>query len=578
MRDWTDVAGPGGGSEGNGPYDLEAEYDSLYELKEAEYVSKEDGSLRRRMTYSYDRLGDMTGRHTVNGSVETDSPGEYYEKWFGTAQFDPDHPHRLVQAVGREGMWVDVRYDEIGGVTSIRVVNTEVGRDEHIDLIRDWNGQVVELMGWGSSGSKHEWNLYDATGKRVVKVVERGAGNQVSEYIAADFEVRPWGMGPIRSVQDEGERVARVEQGEGGEEVTWLVHDHLGSLRVSLDGRGAAKQTLSPLPFGGEEAKTGHDHEPYVFTGKEREQEWGLVYFGARWLNPALGRWMSADPEALSWGEAAYGYANNNVLILVDPEGGSPVAVLIGRPIAERTKKFRAMGFVVESFRRYPPVRRPVAAMRKALAVVWKGHHWMPRGSRQLVTKSDPEGVLIKEKWFAKRYSFNRVRLFMHSGCNTMTWESLRNYRKIFPRAILAGWVGQGPNTKRDYIAEWVGKATRHFGGANGLAQALMKRPQAVVKALMAAGLKMVGTTGLPSVLGIYDPVGKGRWVLRGFGVAQSVKHLKGEARRKALAREWRRIDGAIQKELRRPDVPRYAGQREVIKAGGAKWLWVWQR
>jgi RHS repeat-associated protein len=62
-------------------------------------------------------------------------------------------------------------------------------------------------------------------------------------------------------------------------------------------------------------------------TGKERDNETGLDYFGARYLSAAQGRWTSpdepfadqhpADPQ--SWN--LYGYVRNNPLISVDPQG-----------------------------------------------------------------------------------------------------------------------------------------------------------------------------------------------------------------------------------------------------------------
>ncbi len=40
-------------------------------------------------------------------------------------------------------------------------------------------------------------------------------------------------------------------------------------------------------------------HDIYGDTGKEREQEIGLAYFGARWYNADMGRYISCDPSAL---------------------------------------------------------------------------------------------------------------------------------------------------------------------------------------------------------------------------------------------------------------------------------------
>jgi RHS repeat-associated protein len=64
------------------------------------------------------------------------------------------------------------------------------------------------------------------------------------------------------------------------------------------------------------------------FTGKERDAESGVDYFGARYYGSSMGRFMSPDPSGLlaqnpadpqSWN--MYAYARNNPLINIDPTG-----------------------------------------------------------------------------------------------------------------------------------------------------------------------------------------------------------------------------------------------------------------
>ncbi|NLT33032.1 MAG: RHS repeat-associated core domain-containing protein [Acidobacteria bacterium] len=63
------------------------------------------------------------------------------------------------------------------------------------------------------------------------------------------------------------------------------------------------------------------------FTGKERDAETGLDYFGARYYSGAQGRFLSVDPgnagavneDPQSWN--AYAYARDNPLKYVDPNG-----------------------------------------------------------------------------------------------------------------------------------------------------------------------------------------------------------------------------------------------------------------
>jgi RHS repeat-associated protein len=56
-----------------------------------------------------------------------------------------------------------------------------------------------------------------------------------------------------------------------------------------------------------------------LFTGKMLTEETGLVYFGARWYDPEVGRWITPDPA--EDGENWYAFCNNNPLRYTDEEG-----------------------------------------------------------------------------------------------------------------------------------------------------------------------------------------------------------------------------------------------------------------
>ncbi len=72
---------------------------------------------------------------------------------------------------------------------------------------------------------------------------------------------------------------------------------------------------VSESPFG----------NPYLFTGRRWDPESGYYYFRNRFMDPALGRFVSRDPIGL-WGDAAnlgngYTYAASNPWSVVDPFG-----------------------------------------------------------------------------------------------------------------------------------------------------------------------------------------------------------------------------------------------------------------
>jgi RHS repeat-associated protein len=73
----------------------------------------------------------------------------------------------------------------------------------------------------------------------------------------------------------------------------------------------------------------------HLFTGKERDTETNLDYFGARYLSAAQGRFTSVDPTLESakpghpqtWNR--YTYALNNPLRYIDPDGQIPVDTIL---------------------------------------------------------------------------------------------------------------------------------------------------------------------------------------------------------------------------------------------------------
>jgi RHS repeat-associated protein len=112
--------------------------------------------------------------------------------------------------------------------------------------------------------------------------------------------------------------------------------DAVGNVRAVTDEAGQVIERHDYLPFG-EEWCPGPPAgvcgsvppgQPKRFTGKERDPETGLDYFGARYYGARIGRFTAIDPyldqssailNAQLWNRYAYG--RNNPLRYVDPDG-----------------------------------------------------------------------------------------------------------------------------------------------------------------------------------------------------------------------------------------------------------------
>jgi RHS repeat-associated protein len=108
--------------------------------------------------------------------------------------------------------------------------------------------------------------------------------------------------------------------------------DQIGSTRLLTAGTGwpVASDTYNPY---GQGPTPGVNH--YLFTGKERDTESGLDYFGARYYGSSMGRWMSPDPGKISAAHLAnpqkwnkYNYVLNNPLSMFDPDGQQEMTIV----------------------------------------------------------------------------------------------------------------------------------------------------------------------------------------------------------------------------------------------------------
>jgi RHS repeat-associated protein len=116
-------------------------------------------------------------------------------------------------------------------------------------------------------------------------------------------------------------------------EITYLHHDLAGSVIGATDANGAVVWKEDYRPYGervvNDPASAGNRQ---FFTGKPLDQDTGLVYMGARYYDPAVGRFMGVDSVGFAIGNVhsfnRYAYANNNPYKFGDPDGRSATRLL----------------------------------------------------------------------------------------------------------------------------------------------------------------------------------------------------------------------------------------------------------
>ncbi len=107
------------------------------------------------------------------------------------------------------------------------------------------------------------------------------------------------------------------------------IHDHNGNVVGLLDENGDVQERYRYSAFGeeknfdadGEEVGESLVGNPWRFSSKRTDDETGLVYFGRRYYDPKISRWITPDPKGFEAGSNLYAYVMNNPLTHIDLYG-----------------------------------------------------------------------------------------------------------------------------------------------------------------------------------------------------------------------------------------------------------------
>ena len=126
-----------------------------------------------------------------------------------------------------------------------------------------------------------------------------------------------------------GRRWIRWLAQESGGQTLWALTDHQGSVRDVVDDDGAVLNHIVYDSFG----QVTSESDPTVdfrfgYTGRELDEETGLLQYRARYYDAAVGQFVSEDPIGFSAGDAnIYRYVGNSPTNYTDPSGlrGAPL-------------------------------------------------------------------------------------------------------------------------------------------------------------------------------------------------------------------------------------------------------------
>ena len=132
-------------------------------------------------------------------------------------------------------------------------------------------------------------------------------------------------------VMDDKQRIALVETRTHGNDpspqqlIRYQFGNHLGSASLELDGQAKIISYEEYYPYGSTSyqavSSQTETSKRYRYTGKERDEESGLYYYGARYYAAWLGRWTKSDPIDIQDSPNLYVFVKGNPLRFYDPDG-----------------------------------------------------------------------------------------------------------------------------------------------------------------------------------------------------------------------------------------------------------------
>jgi RHS repeat-associated protein len=244
--------------------------------------------------YAYDSVGNRTNSPT--GATPTYSNNNRLMSYGGLTFTYDANGNRTAQAAGQNvtQYW----YDNENRLTSVMLSNADMVHYKYDAL-----GRRIERSKNGGTS----WERFSYDGADVVKDT-RSDGVTIEYGNGLEIDDKLW-------------------QKIGTGSTKYFTVDHLGSTRALTDANGASLDSFSTDAFGDGWIIIVNSNGDtitrtrYQYTGREIDVETGLMYYRARFYDPAIGRFVSEDPIGLAGGINLYGYVGNDPVNFVDPDG-----------------------------------------------------------------------------------------------------------------------------------------------------------------------------------------------------------------------------------------------------------------
>ena len=317
--------------------------------------------------YVYDAIGNFISMKHIGSDPANQGWTRRYD-YNETSLTEPGkRSNRLSSTTVGNGSLVTEPYSYDAHGNMLRMPQLQEMQWDYKDRLRMTCRQKVNDQ--DAEGAEHHgertWYVYDAAGHRVRKFTERAnnGGPKNERIYLGGFEMYRGHSGPnaglVREalhIMDEKQRIALVEtrneidDGTAKQLIRYQFSNHLGSAILELDDQAQIISYEEYTPYGSTsyQAVRNKTETPkrYRYTGKERDEESGLYYHGARYYAARLGRWANCDPAGIDAGSNLYVYVRSSPIVRHDPTGKADEQLWLWQqrqltidPVATRTAR-----------------------------------------------------------------------------------------------------------------------------------------------------------------------------------------------------------------------------------------------
>jgi RHS repeat-associated protein len=215
-------------------------------------------------------------------------------------------------------------YDLDGNVLSDGVWNYTWNAENRLTQMTN-----IPAQSWGMP-VRVLWFVYDYLGRRVAKTTYDNGTTTIRRYIYQDWNLiaeldntlavvrsHAWGLdlqGSLHSSGGVGALVLSVAHTSSSLTAYHIASDANGNVTALVNSTGSPAAAYEYDPYGQLLRKSGPEAtiNPFRFSTKFVDQETGLIYYGYRYYDPGIGRFINRDTIGEAGGNNLYAFVSNN--------------------------------------------------------------------------------------------------------------------------------------------------------------------------------------------------------------------------------------------------------------------------